>query len=170
MSADEMVEHLAEDGTVQAVVPRAAIRAGVLLHRSVFIAVTTSDGRLVAHRRAGWKDLWPDRWDVAFGGVVGAGEAWDEAATRELAEEAGIEVPLGALERLGDGRFESAEVREVGRVYRVVHDGPFTCPDGEVAEVVLVPLVELAPWLTGRELTPDSEALVLPHLLEIGRR
>lgn len=165
MSADELVEHLAEDGTVLEVVPRAVIRAGALLHRSVFVAVTTSDGCLVVHRRAAWKDLWPDRWDVAFGGVVGAGESWDEAATRELAEEAGVVAEPGAFDLLGEGRFDSAEVRELGRVYRVVHDGPFTCPDGEVAEVCLVPLADLTDWLAGRELTPDSEALVLPHLL-----
>lgn len=170
MSADELVEHLAEDGSVQGVVTRAEIRAGVLLHRSVFIVVTTPDDRLVVHRRADWKDLWPSRWDVAFGGVVAAGEPWELAAARELAEEAGIDVAPDRLELIGEGRFESPEVREVGCVYRVTHDGPFTCPDGEVAEVGFVPLAALHGWLVDHELTPDSAALVVPHLTGPGRR
>ena len=49
------------------------------------------------HRRAEWKDVYPGYWDVCFGGVLGAGEAWDDAAHRELQEEAGIDAPLELL-------------------------------------------------------------------------
>ena len=121
----------------------------------------TTGGELVVHRRADWKDVYPGAWDVCFGGVLGAGEAWDDAARRELAEEAGID----AVPRLvAIGTWEQGGAAVNGRVYLVESDGPFTCPDGEVAEVAKVPLAALPGWLQGRTVCPDSLALVVPHL------
>ncbi len=53
----------------------------------------------------------------------------------------------------------------LGRAYTTGHDGPFTCPDGEVAELALVPLEALGGWSAGHDLCPDTRALVLPALL-----
>ena len=55
------------------------------------------------------------------------------------------------------------------RLYAVTHDGPFTPADGEVAELVLVPLRDLDAWLAGRDLCDDARALVLPHLRRMAR-
>ena len=57
-------------------------------HRATYVIVRTSDGGVVVHRRADWKDVCPGYWDLCFGGVVDAGEDWDVAAARELAEQA----------------------------------------------------------------------------------
>ena len=153
---DELVDHLADDGTVIGSVTRRVMRQANLLHRTVFIVVT--DGpRLLAHQRAPWKDVWPSFWDLALGGVVGAGEDWDVAAQRELAEEAGIAVPL---EVLGDTRYEDDRVREVARVYRAESAGPFTFPDGEVVDSAWVDRAELDEWLAGRPVCPDTVAIV----------
>jgi isopentenyldiphosphate isomerase len=157
------VEVLDERGAVVDVVDRAAMRAQNLRHRSVYIAVLHA-GRLLAHRRAGWKDVWPSRWDIAFGGVCAPGEAWPAAARRELAEEAGVEVAEEELLDLGDGRYESEQVRVVGRIYAVEHAGPFAFADGEVEAIEWVALEDLDGWLTTHELCPDSVELVLPRL------
>lgn len=157
-----MVEVVDEHGHVVGVATRAAMRAGNLRHRSVAVVVVTGDGHLVAHRRAGWKDVWPGRWDVCFGGVVGVGEDWAAAAARELTEEAGVSVPPASLTRLGAGRYEDDAVSTVAEVFLARHDGPFAPADGEVAELVLVPLAELAGWLAGRDLCDDSAAVVVP--------
>ena len=103
----ELVEHVDLRGRVIEVVTRSRMRAENLRHRSVAIIVTGSDGRLLVHRRADDKDLYPGWWDIAAGGVVGAGEDHDSAAARELAEELGVTgvaldfVAVDTLLRLG---------------------------------------------------------------------
>lgn len=161
-ASEELVEVIDERGRVLRLATRAAVRAGNLRHRTVAVVVVTSGRELVAHRRAHWKDVWPGRWDVCFGGLAGVGEAGADAAARELAEEAGITVAPADLRPLGSGGYADAEVSCVACVYLASHDGPFTPADGEVAELVRVPLAGLDGWLAGRSLCPDSAAVVVP--------
>jgi 8-oxo-dGTP pyrophosphatase MutT (NUDIX family) len=163
-AADESVEVLDGEGRSVAVVTRGELRRGNLRHRAVYVLVLDSGGRLLVHRRAAWKDVYPGRWDVAFGGVVRAGEGAGETARRELAEEAGIDVPLRWL---GGGRYEDARARVLGDVYLAESDGPFTFADGEVVETAWVELSGLRDWLARHEVCDDSVALSLP-LLEAG--
>ncbi len=130
-------------------------------HRATYVIVRTSDGGVVAHRRADWKDVYPGAWDLCFGGVVDAGEDWDAAAGRELAEEAGI---TGPLQLLGTDRYDAPGVGINCRIYATTHDGPYPCPDGEVVEVRVVPVAELDAFVQTHELCPDSVAVVLPRL------
>lgn len=166
MTADELVDVLDEHGRVVGVATRAEMRAGRLWHRCVFVAVVTPADEVVVHRRADWKDVWPSRWDLAFGGVVGAGESWEDAAVRELAEEAGVQVGVGELEPVGRSRYEDADVREHCRVYVVRSPGPFRFVDGEVSQVERVPRRDLAAWCASHELVPDSLTAFGPALLD----
>lgn len=160
---EELVEHLAPDGTVIEVVTRRRMRAENLLHRSVAIIVQSSDGRLLVHRRADHKDVYPGSWDLAAGGVVAAGESSDLAAERELAEELGIsDTPL---EFVTEGRFEDDRAREICRVYRTVHDGPYRFDDGEVSEARLVDAAELAALMADHPFLPGSVAMLLPLIM-----
>ncbi len=159
---DELVEHVDDDGNVVAVVTRAEMRRRGLRHRCVYLAVCTSAGEIVVHRRADWKDVWPSRWDLAFGGVVAAGESWGDAARRELAEETGIVGVEPVL--IGSGTYSDREVAVLGRVFRIVWDGDVTFTDGEVAESARVPIGAVDRWMVGRELCPDTVALVRPLL------
>jgi isopentenyldiphosphate isomerase len=161
--ASELVEQLDPEGRVVGVVTRAEMRRRNLPHRAVYVLVIDEAGRLLVHQRADWKDVWPSRWDVAFGGVAGVGEAPVENARRELAEEAGIQAPL---QRLGHGSYEDGEVRVRGDVYLVRHEGPFTFPDGEVVATDWVPAARIPRWLEGRPVCPDSVAIALPLLPE----
>ena len=153
----ELVDIVDDDDRVVATATRPEMRAGRLRHRCVFLVVRRPDGRVLVHQRSPAKDIWPSAWDVAVGGVVTAGEAWDAAATRELAEEVGIEGAPLILARVG--RYADVEVDEVARVYTVTWDGPIRFVDGEVVA---------AEWLTPAELDarrarlpfcPDSLAL-----------
>jgi isopentenyldiphosphate isomerase len=160
---DELVEHVEADGTVIEVVTRRRMRAENLRHRSVAIIVQSTDGRLLVHRRADDKDVYPGFWDLAAGGVVSAGESSDLAAERELAEELGIS---GAdLEFVTEGRFDDEHAREVCRVYRTVHDGPYRFDDGEVSEARLVDATELATLLDTHRFLPGSVSMLLPLIV-----
>ncbi|CAB4544109.1 unannotated protein [freshwater metagenome] len=156
-----------DDDRVVAVVTRAEMRARRLQHRGVSVAVLGTDGRLLVHRRADTKDVWPGMWDIAAGGVVGAGESYDDSARRELAEELGVDDPDLRFEPVGGGRFVDDAVAVIARCYRVVHDGPFTFTDGEIAEVRWVTRSELDRLLATETFVPDSIALLLP-LLDLG--
>jgi 8-oxo-dGTP pyrophosphatase MutT (NUDIX family) len=160
---DELVEVVDPDGVVVELVTRATMRAENLRHRCSYIVVR-SGGRVLAHQRAGWKDVWPSHWDLAFGGVLNAGEGWTEGAARELAEEAGIVVAPSALTELGPLAFESELVRVLGRVYAVESDGPFTFADGEVAAIEWVEVDALGEWLAGRPVCLDTLAGLVPLL------
>ncbi len=159
-AGDELVEHVAADGSVIEIVDRARMRAENLRHRSVAIIVRGSDGRLLVHRRADDKDIYPGWWDLAAGGVVGAGESSDVAARRELAEEVGV---AGVEpEFIGEASYENEQAREICRVYRVVHDGPFRFDDGEVAEARLVDGSELDALLATERFLPGRLTMLLP--------
>ena len=160
--AQEFVDIVDDDDCVVATVPRAEMRAKRLQHRAVSIAVMSTDGRLLVHRRADDKDVWPGMWDIAAGGVVSAGETYQAAAARELAEELGVHADT--LEHLGEGRFIDESVALIGRGYLTVHDGPFTFTDGEIAEVRWVTRAELSRLMAVERFVPDNVALLLPLL------
>ena len=137
---------------------RRRMRAERLRHRAVFVVITSTAGELLVHRRSDDKDLWPGRWDIAVGGVVAAGESYDDAARRELAEEVGV--GDGEPVAIGGGSYVDDDVNLVARCYRVVHDGPFHFADGEVVEARWVDAAGLAVLLAGESFVPDSLALL----------
>ena len=158
---EELVDIVDDDDNVIATVTRSEMRSRRLQHRSVGIAVMSTDGRLLIHRRSLAKDIWPGWWDIAAGGVVAAGETYDEAARRELEEELGVN---GDVELLGQSRYVDDDVAEMCRGYRVVHDGPFVFNDVEVSEVRWVTFAELEEMRMTHRFLPDSIALLLPLL------
>jgi len=71
------------------------MRAENLPHRATYIFVLDSEGRILVQRRTDTKDLFPGYHDLAAGGVVAAGESYEECALREAEEELGIrDTPL----------------------------------------------------------------------------
>jgi isopentenyldiphosphate isomerase len=157
---EELVDIVDDDDNVIATVTRAEMRARRLQHRSVGIAVISSDGRLLIHRRSEDKDIWPGWWDIAAGGVVAAGETYDQAARRELAEELGVTDT--ELDYLGRAHYVDDSLAAICCGYRAVHDGPFTFADGEVAEARWVTFDELDTMRATHRFLPDSIALLLP--------
>lgn len=161
----EQVEVVDESGRVLDVVDRALMRSERLRHRCTFVVVRDGEGRVLVHRRSPHKDMWPDRWDLAAGGVVQVGESWELAAARELAEELGVSgAELLALTE-GDLVYTDDDVAELARVWTVTWDGPVVFPDGEVVEARWVSVDELLELLDAIEFVPDSVALALPLLV-----
>jgi 8-oxo-dGTP pyrophosphatase MutT (NUDIX family) len=163
-AAAQLVEVVDEDGRVLDAVPRHRMRAERLRHRCTYVVVVNRSDEVLVHQRAGWKDVYPAWWDLAFGGVCGVGEGWEASARRELAEEAGLEAPLTDL---GPVRYDGADGVIVGRLFLARHDGPATCDDGEVVATAWVPRRELARWAEGRLVCLDSLHAVLPLVDQI---
>jgi isopentenyldiphosphate isomerase len=156
-AADELVDVVDDEDRVVGTLTRARVRAERLRHRCVFVVVRRSDGRVLVHQRSPHKDVWPSAWDVAVGGIVAAGEGWDDAAARELAEEVGI---VGAEVRyVRSGRYSDVDVDEVARVYGVTWDGPITFADGEVVAAEWLTPAEVAARVARQPFCPDSLAL-----------
>ncbi|HSB87123.1 MAG TPA: NUDIX domain-containing protein [Ilumatobacteraceae bacterium] len=159
---EELVDIVDDADRVIATVTRAEMRARRLQHRSVGVAVMSTDGRLLIHRRSDDKDIWPGWWDIAAGGVVTSGETYDEAARRELSEELGI--MDGDLQYVGQARFADEQLAALFHLYRVVHDGPFSFDDGEIVEIRWVTLADLDAMRKTHRFVPDSFTVLFPLL------
>jgi len=162
----EPVEQLSPAGEVVAVVTRAEMRARNLLHRMVAVVVMRTSGRIVVHQRAPWKDVHPSKWDVAFGGVPAVGEPDLNAARRELAEEAGLDLASEQFIELASLDSADDHTRWIGRFYLVTTDDPVTPSDGEVAQFDEVSLEDLAIWAEQTPLCDDTLRVVVPLLLD----
>ena len=161
--AQEIVTVVDAENRPVAELPRHRVRRENLPHRATFIFVFDRRGRLLVQRRTAIKDLYPSHYDLAAGGVVIAGESYEECAEREAAEELGIvDTPL---EPEFDFYYEDERNRCFGRVFTCVHEGPFTL-QAEEAESVAFHAV--APVLAGAvaPATPDTLA-ALKRLLAL---
>lgn len=160
----ELVEEVDADGNVVGIVTRSEMRSRRLRHRTTFVAVVDGAGRLLVHQRSPHKDVWPSRWDISAGGVAAVGEAWEDGARRELAEELGIDAPV---DDLGRGNYDDDDVRTVAAVFVARYDGDYRFADGEVVDARWVTLAELHDLLERASFCPDSIALVLPRILHL---
>jgi isopentenyldiphosphate isomerase len=142
VSADaELVDVVDEEGRTVGVVSRREMRARRLPHRSSYVLVFNRAGDLFIHLRVPTKDVYPGHWDVAVGGVLAAGETFDDGARREAAEELGVDV---AVEPLFPVRWTDQHTIVHGMAYRAVHEGPFRLQPEEIVrgEFVAVAAVE----------------------------
>lgn len=88
--ADEILDIVDENDQVVGQAPRGEATARGLRHRCVFVEARDARGRLFVHRRTATKSVFPSHYDMFVGGVVGAGESYDDAALREAGEELGV--------------------------------------------------------------------------------
>ena len=157
MAATELVDVVDADDRVVGRATRAEMRAGRLRHRATYLLVFNSRGELFVHLRTATKDVYPSHWDVAVGGVVGAGESYDEGARRELAEEVGIRGVT--QEVVGDVAYEDAGNQVNGRVYRVTWDGPLTLQAEEVVRGEWLSLDAVRERMRREPFCPDGVAV-----------
>ncbi|OGG45619.1 MAG: hypothetical protein A3F84_19985 [Candidatus Handelsmanbacteria bacterium RIFCSPLOWO2_12_FULL_64_10] len=126
----EVADLVDEDDRVIGGAPRGEIRAGNLLHRGVGILVRDPRGRIYVHRRTDTKDVFPGAYDMFVGGMVGAGEAYEAAAAREVAEELGVR---GGLRFLFKHRYRGPRNNAWVAMYEVEWDGPIVHQPEEIA-------------------------------------
>lgn len=153
-SAQEEVAIVDRDNRVLGGATRAEMRARNLIHRATYILVFNHQGELFVQLRTMSKDIYPGYYDVATGGVVLAGESYEESAQRELAEELGVDgAPLASH---FDFYHEEPGNRVWGRLFSCAHDGPFTLQAEEVAGGAFTPLAAIAEMAADHPFTPDG--------------
>ncbi len=130
--SDEILDIVDENDEVVDRVPRGEATARGLRHRCVFIEARDATGRLFVHRRTATKLLFPSYYDMFVGGVVGAGESYDDAALREAGEELGVP-GLPRPEPLFKFLYEDDRHSWWSYVYRVRCDLPVNPQVEEVA-------------------------------------
>ncbi len=158
-AAEEILDVVDEHDRVVGQAPRGEVYARGLIHRCVFVRVRDAEGRLFVHRRTPTKLVFPSMYDMFVGGVVGAGESYDEAALREAEEELGVR-GLPRPEHLFTFLYDSAGVagRWWSAVYEVRCDLPVHPQVEEVAWHAFLTEEELAARLGDWPWVPDGLA------------
>ena len=128
--AEEIIQIVNENNREIAAIARHLMREQHLIHRASYILVFNAAGELFVQKRTMIKDIYPGYWDVAAGGVVLAGESYEESAERELSEELGVSGVK--LDFLFDQYYEDQSNRVWGRIFTCTHEGPFTLQPEEV--------------------------------------
>jgi len=128
---EELFDVVDDQDAVVGRAPRREVHARGWRHRAVHVLVFNGAGELFLQKRAQSKDVAPGAWDSSASGHLAAGEDYDAAAVRELAEEIGLRVDRAPRRwlRLGAGPETG---QEFVWVYRLEAEGPFTLNRDEI--------------------------------------
>lgn len=152
-SAEEIVAIVDQDNRPLGGRTRAQMRAAGLTHRATYVLVMNQEDKFFVQKRTTTKDIYPGYWDLAAGGVVLAGEGYEEAAARELQEELGIE---GELTFLFDHYYEDQGNKVWGRVFLYRHQGPFQLQASEIEYGRFMGVAEVRRLADHEAVTPDG--------------
>lgn len=163
---EELFDVVDASDTVVSAAPRSEVHRRQLRHRAVHVFVFNAAGEIFLQQRSLRKDTAPGRWVSSCSGHVDAGEDYDTAARRELAEEIGLREPE-ALRPL----FKEEARRETGHefvwVYYCADEGPFTLDTDEIMDGRWVSPARLDAWLAER---PRDFAWSFAHLWKLFRQ
>ncbi len=158
MSIEEQIIIVNRQNEEIGIVPRSIMRQQHLLHRASYVIIFNNKQEILIQKRSDSKDLYPGFFDPTTGGVLKAGETYEQNAVRELSEELGIE--RVDLNELGDLFFENEKISVWGRVFWVKYDGEIRFNDGEVVKVCFVDFSGIKSWLKGRNIMPDGRYII----------
>ncbi|MEW2451482.1 NUDIX domain-containing protein [Streptomyces parvulus] len=157
-AADEILDIVDENDRVVGRARRGEVYARGLRHRCVFVRARDPEGRIFVHRRTATKLVFPSLYDMFVGGVVGAGESYDDAALREAEEELGV-TGLPRPDLLFKFLYDDGAGRTWwSAVYDVRCAGPVAPQAEEVAWHRFLPEAELERRLDEWEWVPDGSA------------
>jgi 8-oxo-dGTP pyrophosphatase MutT (NUDIX family) len=168
---DELLAVVDAQARVVGAIERAAVRPLGIATHAAHLVVHDGRGHVWVQQRAFDKSTDPGMWDTTVGGLIGAGEALDEALAREAWEEAGLR---GATLR-GLAGFGSFTVRRpLAEGYMVEHIelfeaelAPGATPqnqDGEVAGFEKLDPATLVQRLHADAFTLEAAAILVRWL------
>ena len=145
---DELFDVVDEQDRVLRQATRAEVHEHGLIHRAVHILVFNKNRDCLLQKRSMLKDRHPGVWDSSAAGHLDAGEDYETAARRELAEELGITdaplIPLGVLPPSPDTGMEHVAL------YAARYDGRVHFPAAEISAVQPFPADLIDSWLSRR--------------------
>jgi isopentenyldiphosphate isomerase len=163
-AADELVDVIDDAGNTIGVVTRHEVRKKRLPHRCTYVLVFDAQGDLFVHLRTVTKDVYPGHWDVCIGGVLAAGETFEQGVRREIYEELGIDVNAQMLFPV---RYQDTATFAQGMAYRLVHQGPFHLQADEIVRGEFVPLPEVLERIKREPFCPDGMQVLEAYLRTI---
>ncbi len=164
--ADEIVALVDAHNNVIGTAPRREMRANNLPHRSTYVLVFNSQGELYVQKRSRTKDLFPGYYDPLTGGVMLAGENYEDSAKRELEEELGIrDVPLTWQFAF---YYTDARTRVWGGVFSCRYDGEIVLQAEEIESGAFLPIHDILRRAAIDPYTPDSLYALSRYLESVG--
>jgi isopentenyldiphosphate isomerase len=169
---DELLDVWCGNNAVAAI-ERGAVRSLGLLTRAVHLNAWSRTGNLWVARRALDKATDPGMWDTLVGGLVGHGEPDELALERESAEEAGLSAlqitarePIRVIYRMQRRVPEGFQWEEVLTSECVLADDVIPQnQDGEVMEIVCLPVQEIEEMLLEGQFTVEASIVIAQSLL-----
>lgn len=165
-AGEEEVIVVDEENRIVGSAPRSVVRRENALHRGTAILCRNSRGAYYLHRRTDSKDVFPGMYDLFAGGMLRAGESYEENARRELEEELGVRGVEPRL--LFVERVEGPQNRSFVATYLVETDGPMRHQASEVAWGAFVDEEDLLEFASTEPFVPDALTL-MQRLWEEGR-
>ncbi|ETV89264.1 hypothetical protein H257_00608 [Aphanomyces astaci] len=152
LTAREQVEIVDLDNNVVGKADRSVMRVFSLPHRATYIVIRNSAGDFYVQRRTLIKDYCPGFLDPMAGGVVQAGESYEDNALREVKEEMGVSgVPLTFVCTFF---YQDASTVVWGGMFECVYDGALTLQPEEVSQVLVMSASDII--ARADEFTPDG--------------
>ena len=163
-AAEELVDVVDDAVQTIAVVTRREMRERRLPHRCCYVLVFNRQGELLIHLRTATKDVYPSHWDICVGGVLAAGESFNEGVDREIREEIGVDlvaIPLYPF------RYEDPKTIVHGMLYHAVSDGPFHFQVEEIVRGEFVAVEEALRRSNCEPFCPDGVLVLIEYIRRI---
>ena len=130
----EFLDYVNDRDEVIGSAPRSEVYEKRLLHRIVHVLVFNKNRELALQRSSDNKEFCPGHWGTSAGGHVQSGEAYQEAALRELEEELEVTLPL---EFMFKDFYEDAQrgLRKILVTFKTSYNGPFLINKNEVQDI-----------------------------------
>ncbi len=106
-----------------------------LIHRAIGIIITNDKGEILLQKRSKYKDLQPGKYTISVSGHVTRGQTYEDAATREMNEELGIQTAITCEKKF---LMKSPQETEMDTIFTAHSNGPFSPAKDEVEWVEFV--------------------------------
>jgi isopentenyldiphosphate isomerase len=136
---------------------RRRVHDDYLIHRSAMFFVFDEEDRVFVNQRSASKEHYPSWWSIAFGGHVLAGESYDVAVAREIAEETGLTDPPFPITSF---QKRTADERENVKLYGVRAGEALNLYAEEIEQGRFMTIAELNQMLGRFDFLPETPTLL----------